>query len=86
MNDMIKKVIAISVIVLLLPLIACTQPAPGELLKSDKKRITSPDVSTSEQALLVEGNSAFAFELHKALRGKEGNLLDCPVASHWRWR
>jgi serpin B len=72
---MIKKLLAILVIVLLLPMIACAQPAPGELLKSDKQRITSPDVSTSEQALLVEGNSAFAFELYQALKGKEGNIF-----------
>ena len=77
---MIKKLIAISVVVLLLPLIACTQPAPGELLKSDKERITFPDVSTSEQALLVEGNSAFAFELYQALKGKEGNIFCAPYS------
>jgi len=80
MNDMIKKVIAISVIVLLLPLIACTQPAPGELLKSDRKLITSPDVSTNEQALLVEGNSDFSFELYQALKGKEGNIFYSPYS------
>jgi len=78
MNNMIKKLIAILVIVLVLPLIACAQPAPGELLKSDKERITSPDVSTSEQALLVEGNSAFAFELYQALTEQEGNLFYSP--------
>jgi serpin B len=79
-NDMNKKLIAVLVIVLLLPLIACTQPAPGELLKSDKQRITSPDVSTSEQALLVEGNSAFAFELYQALKGNEGNIFYSPYS------
>jgi serpin B len=77
-NDMIKKLIAMLVIVLLLPLIACAQPTAGELLKSDKERITSPDVSPSEQALLVEGNSAFAFELYQALREQEGNLFYSP--------
>jgi serpin B len=80
MNDMIKKLIARLVIVLLLPLIACAQPAPGELLKSDKERIISPDVSTSEQALLVEGNSAFAFELYQALKGKEANIFYSPYS------
>jgi serpin B len=75
-----KKLIAVLVIVLLLPLIACTQPAPGELLKSDKERITSPDASSSEQALLVEGNSAFAFELYQALKGEEGNLFYSPYS------
>jgi serpin B len=75
-----KKLTAVLVIVLLLPLIACTQPAAGEVLKSDKERITSPDVSPSEQALLVEGNSAFAFELYQALKGKEGNLFYSPYS------
>jgi len=73
-----KKLIAVLVIVLLLPLIACTQSAAGEVLKSDKERITSPDVSTSEQALLLEGNSAFAFELYQALIEEEGNLFYSP--------
>jgi len=73
-----RKLIAVLVIVLLLPLIACTQAAGGELLKSDKERITSLDVNPSEQALLVEGNSAFAFELYQALREQEGNLFYSP--------
>jgi serpin B len=78
-----KILIAVLVIVLLLPVIASmqmAQPAAGEVLKSDKERITSPDVSTSEQALLVEGNSAFAFELYKALKGEEGNLFYSPYS------
>jgi serpin B len=76
-----KRLIALLIIVLLLPLIACTQPAVpavGEVLKSDKERISSPDVSASEQSLLVEGNSAFAFELYQALKGKDGNLFYSP--------
>jgi serpin B len=78
-----RILIAVLVIVLLLPGIASiqmTQPAAGEVLKSDKERITSPDVSTSEQALLVEGNSAFAFELYQALKGEEGNLFYSPYS------
>jgi len=78
-----KRLIAVLVIVLLLPLIASTQlaqPAAGEVLKSDKERITSPDVSTSEQALLAEGNSAFAFELYQALKGEEDNLFYSPYS------
>jgi len=67
-----KIVIIVLALALLLPVIASiqmAQPAAGEVLKSDKERITSPDVSPSEQALLVEGNSIFAFELYKALKG-----------------
>ena len=75
--------IAVLVIVMVLPVIASiqlTQPAAAEVLKSDKERITSPDISTSEQALLVEGNSAFAFELYQALKGEEGNLFYSPYS------
>jgi serpin B len=78
-----RKLIAVLVIVLLLPVIASiqlAQPAAGEVLQSDKERITSPDVSTSEQALLVEGNSAFAFELYKAIKEEEGNLFYSPYS------
>jgi serpin B len=78
-----KRLIAVLVIVLLLLVIASVQlaqPAAGEGLKSDKERITSPDVITSEQALLVEGNSAFAFELYQALKGEEGNLFYSPYS------
>jgi serpin B len=78
-----RRLIVVLVIVLLLPLIASiqmTQTAAGEVLKSDKERITSPDVSTSEQALLVEGNSALAFELYQALKGEEGNLFYSPYS------
>ena len=73
-----KALISVLIILLLLPLIACDQAAGGELLTSDKERITSPDVNPSEQALLVEGNSAFAFELYQALREQEGNLFYSP--------
>ena len=78
-----KIVIIVLALVLLLPVIASiqmAQPAAGEVLESDKERITSPDVSTSEQALLVEGNSAFAFELYQALKGEEGNLFYSPYS------
>jgi serpin B len=80
MDDMIKKLLAILVVLLLLPLIACAQAAPGELLKSDKYRIRSRLVSTNERALLVEGNSAFAFELYQALKGQEGNIFYAPYS------
>jgi len=78
-----KIVVIVLALVLLLPVIASiqmAQPVAGEVLKSDKERITSPDVSPSEQALLVEGNSAFAFELYQALKGEEGNLFYSPYS------
>jgi serpin B len=75
-----KALVLVLIVLLTLPVIGCGQQVAGELLQSDKERITSPDVSTSEQALLVEGNSAFAFELYQALKGKEGNLFYSPYS------
>ncbi|TET75807.1 MAG: serpin family protein [Dehalococcoidia bacterium] len=78
-----KGLIVALVLALLLPLIASiqmAQPAAGEVLESDKERITSPDVSTGDVALLVEGNSAFAFELYQALREEGGNLFYSPYS------
>jgi serpin B len=78
-----KIVVIVLALVLLVPLIASTQPtqlAVAGVLKSNKERITSPDVSSSEQSLLVEGNSAFAFELYQALKGKDGNLFYSPYS------
>ena len=78
-----KGLIAVLVLVLLLPLIASVQmaqPATGQVLQSNKERITSPDVGSSEQELLVEGNSAFAFELYQELKGEEGNLFYSPYS------
>jgi len=75
-----KRLIAVLVIVLLLSVIASVQLAGGGLLKPDKDRISSPGVLTDEQALLVEGNSAFAFELYQALKGEEGNLFCSPYS------
>ena len=73
-----KALILVLVAALILPLVGCGQPVGGELLKSDKERITSPDVDPGEQALLIEGNSAFAFDLYQALREQEGNLFYSP--------
>jgi serpin B len=66
------------IVLLVLPLIGCNQAAGGELLMSDKPRETSPDVSEADLALLVEGNTAFAFDLYQALKAKDGDLFYSP--------
>jgi serpin B len=77
-NGMKKTLIPVLIILLVVPLAACAQPAAAGMVKSDKPRITSPDVSPADEALLVEGNSAFAFDLYRALREKDGNLFYSP--------
>ena len=73
-----KILLSVLCTLLVLPLAACAQPAAAGEVKSDKPRITSPVVSPADEALLVEGNSAFAFDLYQSLRKKDGNLFYSP--------
>jgi len=51
-----------------------------EFAMADRRRIVSPPVMVSDLADLVGGNSAFAWDLYQALRGREGNLLTSPAS------
>ena len=65
---------------LILGLAACAQPVAGEVIQSEKPRVTSPNVDEADLATLVEGNSAFAFNLYQALREGDGNLFYSPYS------
>ena len=54
-------------------------PAPDEL-RSDLARVTTPAATDSDLAEVVEGNSAFAFDLYHALGEKEKNLFYSPYS------
>ena len=52
-----------------------------ELVRSDKSRDESPAATSEERADLVDGNSAFAFDLYHALRETSGgNLFYSPYS------
>jgi serpin B len=53
---------------------------PGELVQSEKARVTSPDVPDDELAGLVSGNSTFAFALYEEARGQGGNIFYSPYS------
>jgi serpin B len=78
MNKVLLWAVSILMVTLMLGLAACPHAAAGELIKSDKLRETAPEASTSELATLVEGNSAFAFNLYQQLKDEEGNLFYSP--------
>ena len=60
-----KTLICLLTKALVLPLAACAQPAAAGEVKSERSRITSPDISPVDEALLVKGNSAFAFDIYQ---------------------
>ena len=52
-------------------------PIAAEEVRSEKAR-AAPSAGNPDLATLVDGNSAFAFNLYQALRGQQGNLFYSP--------
>ncbi len=76
-----KKTIILALIAItVFGLAACAQPAAGNVLQSDKTRITSPAADKADLTALVEGNSEFAFDLYQVLKDGDGNLLYSPYS------
>ena len=67
-------------VLVLVPLAGCGGNAVIGIAHSENQRIVSPDVSTSDLNTLVDGNTAFAFDLYQALRGEQGNLFYSPYS------
>jgi len=57
-----------------------TEVAMREIVQSQKRRVTSPDVASSDLDDLVRGNGAFAFDLYQAIREENGNLFYSPYS------
>jgi len=76
------KKISLSVVIaiVLLGSVGCAQPVAGEIVRSEKQRVTSPDVNETDLATLVGGNSAFAFDMYQALREEDSNLFYSPYS------
>ena len=56
------------------------EPTPVKVLQSEKQRVTSPNVNEADVTTLVDGNSAFAFELYQALREADSNIFYSPYS------
>jgi serpin B len=61
-------------------LASCGQAASANEVKSDKPRITSPNVSSGDTATLVDGNSEFAWDQYQVLKQEDGNLFYSPYS------
>ncbi|UCG83136.1 MAG: serpin family protein [Dehalococcoidia bacterium] len=80
---MMKKVLlGVLVVVVLVSIVGCGEDLGTGvgLAMSDKERVTSPDVAASDLEELVEGNSAFAFDLYRYLSAEDGNLFYSPFS------
>lgn len=77
-----KKIVIFIVIALLLSsLVACSVPAASAMtVKSDKPRIISPVVESTDLTTLVDGNTAFTLDLYQELKDKEGNIFYSPYS------
>jgi len=76
-----RIIFSVLALIVVLSAFGCGEPAQGaEIALSDKPRVTSPDVTTSDLGDLVSGNSAFAFDLYQALSQREGNLFYSPYS------
>jgi serpin B len=69
------------ILLVMLGIVACTTQPTIVTPKSDKERITAPDVADADIAQLIEGNSAFALDLYRALsRDGKSNLFYSPYS------
>ena len=80
---MIRRM-ALSILILLplLSMVGCEAvPQEGaDVVRAEKERVTAPQVSDDTLEALVEGNTAFAFDLYRFLEGKEDNLFYSPYS------
>jgi serpin B len=72
--------LCVLMVMVMLSLGACAQPVVGDIVQSEKPRVASPEVDKTDLALLVEGNSNFAFNLYQALKEENGNLFCSPYS------
>jgi serpin B len=66
--------------IVLLSVIGCGGGVGIGIAQSDNERVTSPDVAASDLTTLVDGNTAFAFDLYQRLSGGDGNLFYSPYS------
>lgn len=77
--------VLVALLVIMLVAAGCGGPGATDVGKptvvaSSLQRETSPQVSQSDLAALVDGNTAFALDLYQALRNEDGNLFLSPYS------
>lgn len=75
-----RMLLSALMIMVLLSVAGCGDGEGFVIAQSEKPRVTSPDVAASDLIDLVDGNSAFAFDLYQALSEEDGNLFYSPYS------
>ncbi len=75
-----KFIAALAALVMSLAMVACSQPASADIIRSDKPYNFAPQVSADDLARLVEGNTEFALRLYEELKAEDGNLFYSPYS------
>jgi len=65
---------------LIIPVLILSACGPGKVTMSGLERASNPDVASSDIEQLVTGNTAFAFDLYKAVRNLDGNIVYSPYS------
>jgi serpin B len=80
MNKTLLSLLVLPVAVILLSSCSGSSSASAEA-RSDKPRVTKPDVPESDLAQVVDGSNAFAFDLYRELLNTEdGNVIFSPYS------
>ena len=66
--------------ILALVLPACGAPAAPNMLQSNLRRVSSPNIPADDSQTLVNGNNVFALDIYQTLRSENGNLILSPFS------
>jgi serpin B len=77
---MMNKRLYIVITAVFIPTLLFSACGPGKVAQSTLKRVSNPDVTASDLAELVAGNTAFTFDLYQALHSLDGNLVYSPYS------
>src|SRR5215204_7457916 len=80
MKTSIHSRLLLIIIILALLLAACGTPAESNMLQSNLRRVTSPNIPADDSQTLVDGNNAFALDIYQTLRSENGNLILSPFS------
>ena len=81
MKSFVWSQLALSVAVLcMVSLTACSGSSDGDVDESENRRIMSPQAGHGDVDELVEGNTAFAFDMYQAISQGDNNLVYSPYS------